>query len=163
MWAQTFVCTCYAFVNPCNVRSYANQLDGCTQYLLHAGHDYTEKRLVIQCASQFASPLPVRQTVRGLSIVGTLRLQGARSARHGVPRCCIQQRRRRITEDRSVVSQVADGLATRRHDVVDLLRGTSAQPMADQLGFWAYRLDNAFPADMRNRLVILMHESFDIV
>ena len=33
--------------------------------------------------------------------------------------------------------------------------------MADEVGFWAYRLDNAFPADMRNRLVTLMNESFD--
>ena len=32
--------------------------------------------------------------------------------------------------------------------------------MADELGFWAYRLDNAFPADMHNKLVTLMNESF---
>ena len=35
------------------------------------------------------------------------------------------------------------------------------QPMADELGFWAYRLDNAIPADMRNMLVTLMNESLD--
>ena len=33
--------------------------------------------------------------------------------------------------------------------------------MADELGFWAYRLDNAFPADMHNRLVTLMNKSFN--
>ena len=33
--------------------------------------------------------------------------------------------------------------------------------MADELGFWAYRLGNAFPADMRNKLVTLMNESVD--
>ena len=45
--------------------------------------------------------------------------------------------------------------------MVDLLRGTKLQQMAGDLGFWAYRLENAFPADMRNKLVALMHESFD--
>ena len=45
--------------------------------------------------------------------------------------------------------------------VVDLLTGTKLQPMADELGFWAYRLDNAFPSDMHNKLVTLMNESFD--
>ena len=44
---------------------------------------------------------------------------------------------------------------------MDLLRGTNLQPMADELGFWAYRLENAFPADMRNKLVTLMYQSFD--
>ena len=44
----------------------------------------------------------------------------------------------------------------KRRDVVDMLKGTKLQPMADELGFWAYRLDNAFPADMHNR-----QESFD--
>ena len=42
---------------------------------------------------------------------------------------------------------------------MDLLKGTNLQPMADDLGFWAYRLDNVFPEDMRNRLVILMNEA----
>ena len=41
------------------------------------------------------------------------------------------------------------------------MRGTKLQPMADELGFWARRLDNAFPADMHNGLVTLMNESFD--
>ena len=35
---------------------------------------------------------------------------------------------------------------------MDLLKGTNVQPMADDLGFWAYRLDNVFPEDMHNRL-----------
>ena len=42
------------------------------------------------------------------------------------------------------------------------MRGTKLQPMAAELGFWGYRLDNALPADMRNRLVTLMNESFDL-
>ena len=49
----------------------------------------------------------------------------------------------------------------KRRDVVDMLKGTKLQPMADELGFWAYRLENAFPADMHNKLVTLMNESFD--
>ena len=47
-----------------------------------------------------------------------------------------------------------------RCDVVDLLKGTNVQPMADDLGFWAYRLDHVFPEDMDNRRVILMNEAF---
>ena len=49
----------------------------------------------------------------------------------------------------------------KRRDVVDMLEGAKLQPMADELGFWAYCLANAFPADMHNRLVTLMNESFD--
>ena len=49
----------------------------------------------------------------------------------------------------------------KRRDVVGMLKGTKLQPMADELGFWAYRLDNAFPADMRNKLATLTNESFD--
>ena len=49
----------------------------------------------------------------------------------------------------------------RRDAVVDLLRGTKLQHMADELGFWAYRLANAVPEDMFNKLVTLMNESFD--
>ena len=45
--------------------------------------------------------------------------------------------------------------ALQRCDVVDLLKGTNLQPMADDLGFWAYRLDNVFSEDMHNRLGIL--------
>ena len=44
---------------------------------------------------------------------------------------------------------------------MDLLRGTNLQPMAEELGFWAYRLENAFPEDMHSKLVTLMNESFD--
>ena len=51
--------------------------------------------------------------------------------------------------------------ALQRRASVNLLKGTSVQPMADELGFWAYRLDNAFPEDMHNSLVILMNETFD--
>ena len=40
-----------------------------------------------------------------------------------------------------------------RHYVVDMLKGAQLQPMADDIGFWAYRLDNAFPADTHNRFV----------
>ena len=47
----------------------------------------------------------------------------------------------------------------KQRDVVDMLKGAKLQPMADELGFWAYRLDNAFPADMRNKLGALMNES----
>ena len=39
-----------------------------------------------------------------------------------------------------------------RDGVVDLLRGTKLQPMADELGFWAQRLEHAYPADMHNKL-----------
>ena len=35
------------------------------------------------------------------------------------------------------------------------------QPMVDELGFWAYRVDNAFPPDMHDRLITLMNQSFD--
>ena len=50
----------------------------------------------------------------------------------------------------------------KRHDgVVDLLGGAKLQPVADELGLWAYRLENASPADMRNKLATLTHESFD--
>ena len=48
-------------------------------------------------------------------------------------------------------------LQKRRDCAVDLLRGTKLQRMADELGFWAYRLENAFPADMHNKLVTLMN------
>ena len=53
------------------------------------------------------------------------------------------------------------GLQKLRDGAVDLLRGTKLQPMAYELGFWAYRLENAFPAHMHNRLFTLMKESFD--
>ena len=49
----------------------------------------------------------------------------------------------------------------KRRGVLDMLKGTKLQPMADELGFWAYRLENAFPADMRNKLVTLVNQSFD--
>ena len=71
------------------------------------------------------------------------------------------------TASSSGASQKTDWLsitwqrALQRCDVVDLLKGTNLQPMADDLGFWAYRLDNVFPEDMHNRVVILMHEAFD--
>ena len=45
--------------------------------------------------------------------------------------------------------------------MVDLLRGTKLQQMAGHLGFWAYRLENAFPANMHNKLATLTKESFD--
>ena len=48
----------------------------------------------------------------------------------------------------------------KRRDVVNMLKGTKLQPMADELGFWAYPLKNAFSADMHNKLVILMNGSF---
>ena len=38
--------------------------------------------------------------------------------------------------------------ALQRGDVVDVLKGTLVEPMADDLSFWAYRLDNVFPEDM---------------
>jgi hypothetical protein len=49
----------------------------------------------------------------------------------------------------------------KRRKVVDTLTGTELQPMAGELGFWAYCLDNAFPADMHNRLVTLINDQFD--
>ena len=52
-------------------------------------------------------------------------------------------------------------LQERRDGAVDLLRGTNLQPMAEELGFWPYRLENAFPEDMHSKLVTLMNESFD--
>ena len=52
-------------------------------------------------------------------------------------------------------------LKKRCNDVLDMLRGTNLQPMAEDLGFWVYRLENAFPADMHNRLVTLINQSFD--
>ncbi|MFM7982193.1 MAG: hypothetical protein ACKPKO_23025, partial [Candidatus Fonsibacter sp.] len=51
--------------------------------------------------------------------------------------------------------------ALQRHRVADVLKCTKLEKMAKDLGFWAYRLDDAFPADMHNRLVTLMNESFD--
>ena len=50
--------------------------------------------------------------------------------------------------------------ALQRADVVDVLKGAPVERMADDLSFWAYRLDNVFPEDMHNRLVILMNETF---
>ena len=49
----------------------------------------------------------------------------------------------------------------KRRGVVGMLKGTKLQPMADELGFWAYRVENAFPPDMHDRLVTLMTQSFD--
>ncbi|MFM7978342.1 MAG: hypothetical protein ACKPKO_03420 [Candidatus Fonsibacter sp.] len=51
--------------------------------------------------------------------------------------------------------------ALQRHGVVDVLKGTKLVKMAKDLGVWAYRLDDAFPADMQNKLVTLMNESSD--
>ena len=48
--------------------------------------------------------------------------------------------------------------ALQRCDVVDLLKGTNVQPIADELGVWAYRLGNVFPEDMHNKLVILVKQ-----
>ncbi|MFM7984417.1 MAG: hypothetical protein ACKPKO_34340, partial [Candidatus Fonsibacter sp.] len=44
---------------------------------------------------------------------------------------------------------------------MDVLKGTKLEMMAKDLGFWAYRLDDAFPTDMHNKLVTLMSESLD--
>ena len=41
------------------------------------------------------------------------------------------------------------------------MKGSLAEPMAGELSFWAYRLENAFPEDMHNKLATLMKESFD--
>ena len=49
----------------------------------------------------------------------------------------------------------------KRRNVMDTWKGTKLQPMADELGFWAHRLDNAFPPDMHDRLITLMTQSFD--
>jgi hypothetical protein len=38
----------------------------------------------------------------------------------------------------------------RRVDAMAVLKCTFVAPMADELGFWAYRLDNVFPEDMHN-------------
>ena len=51
--------------------------------------------------------------------------------------------------------------ALQRHGIVDVLRGTKLEEMAKDLRFWAYRLDDAFPADMHNKLVTSMNELFD--
>ncbi|MFM7984111.1 MAG: hypothetical protein ACKPKO_32780, partial [Candidatus Fonsibacter sp.] len=43
-----------------------------------------------------------------------------------------------------------------------MLKGSRLDKFANNdLGFWAYRLDDAFPADMRNKLATLVNESFD--
>ena len=42
--------------------------------------------------------------------------------------------------------------ALRRVDVVEVLKGTLVAPMADDLSFWAYRMDHVFPEDMHNTL-----------
>ena len=52
-------------------------------------------------------------------------------------------------------------LQERRDGVVDLLRGTKLQPMADALAFWAYSLENAFPEELHSKPATLMNESFD--
>ena len=44
---------------------------------------------------------------------------------------------------------------------MDVLKGTVVQPMADDLGFWAYRLDNVFPEDMHNTLTMLVNAAVD--
>ncbi|MFM7984014.1 MAG: hypothetical protein ACKPKO_32285, partial [Candidatus Fonsibacter sp.] len=47
------------------------------------------------------------------------------------------------------------------HCVADVLKGSKLEEIANDLCFWAYRLDGGFPADMRNRLVTLMNAPFD--
>ena len=88
-------------------------------------------------------------------------MRGAQRARHGVQSRCIQQRRSK--EQRLVVRHFCffQKALQKRRDVVDLLRGTNLQPMAEDRGFWAFRLENAFHFDMHNRLVTLMNQSFD--
>ena len=51
--------------------------------------------------------------------------------------------------------------ALERADVVDVLKGTLVERMADDLNFWAYRLDNVFPEDTRNTLTMMMNAAFD--
>ena len=125
MWAQTFVLTSSAFVRACSVCSHGNQPDRCTQSLFHVGHVYTETRLVIPCASQCASPLPVRpKSPRGfIECLGTSLLRGAHRARHGVQRRCIQQTR--STEHRRlVVSHLEEGpdFCQKRRNVVNTFK-----------------------------------------
>ena len=49
----------------------------------------------------------------------------------------------------------------RRVDALDVLKDTLVAPMADELGFWAYRLDNVFPEDMHKTLTTMAREAFD--
>ena len=111
-----------------------------------------------------ASPLPVRPTVPGLfcTIVGTSPLPC-------VGLCAMASRAAASSRGEAQNTSVSDWLSCtwqkalqeRRDGAVDLLRGTNLQPMAEELGFWAYRLENAFPEDMHSKLVTLMNESFD--
>ena len=42
-----------------------------------------------------------------------------------------------------------------------MLKDTLVAPMADELGFWAYRLDNVFPEDMHKTLTTMAREASD--
>ncbi|MFM7984049.1 MAG: hypothetical protein ACKPKO_32460 [Candidatus Fonsibacter sp.] len=69
---------------------------------------------------------------------------------------------RREEETQSTTDMLASAWqeALQRH-VVDVLKGAKLEKMARDIGFWAYRLDDAFPADMHNKLVTLINESFE--
>ena len=160
MWVQTFVLTCSAFCNACSVCSHANQPDKCTQSMFHAGHVYTETWLAIQCASQCARTLPVRPTGCLLNYCGDLAVARGSQSTPWRPEPLHPTRAKHRTTPIGCHALCRRPFQKRR-DAVDLLKGTNLQPMAEDLGFWAFRLENAFPSDMHNRLVTLMNQSFE--
>ena len=46
----------------------------------------------------------------------------------------------------------------RRKDCADVLDGTNLKQMADELGFWAFRVDHVFPEETHTRLVNLINK-----
>ncbi|MFM7986302.1 MAG: hypothetical protein ACKPKO_44015, partial [Candidatus Fonsibacter sp.] len=51
--------------------------------------------------------------------------------------------------------------AIQRHGCECAEKGTQMDNIAKDIGFWAYRIDAAFPLDMHNKLVTLAKNSFD--
>ena len=90
----------------------------------------------------------------GSQFVGTLPLQGAHSDRA-------------MAESGNCVSQKMDWLSTtwrskmERGGATDMLKGTNLEQFGNALGFWLYKLDNVFPADLHAHLGVVAGDAFN--
>ena len=139
MWGETFGLTCSAVVSACSVWSHANQPDRCRQSLFYAGHVlYRDMTCHPVCQSVCEPSASQADSPRGLLWVPR-RCEGL--TEHAMASNAAASSRGNAHNTADWLSCTwKKALQKRRDGVVDLLRSTKLQPMADKLGFWAYRL-----------------------
>jgi hypothetical protein len=64
--------------------------------------------------------------------------------------------------DKEWLSRIWKEALCRRTDCVDVFDGTKLKQMADELGFWAFRVDTVFPEETHTRLVNLTDTAFHL-